>query len=177
MSDAAPDLPEWILPRRPDILAFLRGASLVLLPIACMAFGPTVFIPAMIIAVGVGVGTALAWTVLAGRRWWSSAALSTILVIGVHAATAVNLWLVPRFDVLFRAHAIAETATAWVQAGAVGDPPTYDTGQGRGRWNRAPDGIVSSDPLLRWTPFGWRPSCLLHVGTDGTAKILPIRDE
>lgn len=168
-------LPPWVLPERPDLIAGARGGALLLLPTACIFQGPDVFIPALVLSVGIGVGSALAWTILAGWRWLMTAPVSGILVIALHLGTAVNLWLVPRLDATVRAHELTQDASAWWVAGAPGDPPGYAVGDGgRVQWRREGEALVTPEPILRWTPFGWKPACWLRVGRSGAVTVSRI---
>jgi hypothetical protein len=183
MTEAAP-IPawqRWLLPDRPGMPHFLFGAVFLVLPAAARGLGTAAIIPAMAVAAILGGGLGLGWLLACGVRWLRAAPVTSLCVFAMSLGCLGHLYIMPRWEVMLRAHAAAQDAERYLMAvrgGAEAAVPTYDAGPNHPRFRLverpADDGVAlyTPEPLQRWTPFGYRDSCWLAVRRDGSAKML-----
>jgi hypothetical protein len=170
-----PAYDRWLMPERPGSRQFLIALAAWTLPLLCLHSNEGSNAEALMVSITVGCGLGLAWTVATGWRWLRAAPVSAVVVLLACFASAANLELMPRWDTLVRARRAMSTLEAYVQeraAGRVADRPSYETGSGRALCTERDDATGhllyawTPEPILRWTPFGFRPSCYVVVRAD-----------
>jgi hypothetical protein len=171
----------WLMPDQPGLRQFLLAIIAWLLPLMCLHSSEGTDPRVLILSIGIGCGLGLAWTLTTGWRWLRQAPMSTLVVLLACFAAASNLELMPRWDALLCARRAQSALAFYLQAGPGVDhagPPPYATGIGEGRSQVVSDaqgrvlGAYTRDPIMRWSPMGFRPGCYVLVRSDGTAMLL-----
>lgn len=184
-SDREP-VPAWqrlLLPEHPGLPQFLFGLIALLLPMLGLHNEHGIDPRQLVLSVSIGCALGVSWTWLLGRAWWRKAPINTVCVLAMCFGTLVNLDVMPRWDALVRAQVAMDFLRSYVADRAAGrEVPmrAYDTGDGQARFvvRTGADGRLlaiytpESDPIMRWTPIGWRPGCFVVMRGDGNGQVL-----
>jgi len=169
----------WLMPDRPGLRQFLLVLVVWLLPLLCLRSSDGTDPHVLAWSVGLGAGLGLAWALTTGGRWIQRAPLSTVVVFLCCAAAAYNIALMPRWDALLRALRAEEALNVFLEQDPQHQaPPPYATGQGSGQAALIVDarhtvlGAYTRDPILRWTPLGFRPACYVVVRVSGQPTVV-----
>jgi hypothetical protein len=152
----------WFLPERPGLRQFALAAAALLAPAPALLAGPDWMLPTMVIAVAIGGGLGIGWALTVGREWFANAPASAAGVLAIAFACLAHLELMPYWNLVLRTRALREDLGWWLAHHAERhlDEPTYDCGPWRATLDvrEGAGGIYAytPEPLLRWSPFGWR---------------------
>jgi len=170
----------WLMPDQPGLRQLLIVLVLWLLPLLCLRTSDGTDPHLLVWSVGLGAGLGLAWALTTGGRWLGRAPISTVVVFLCCLGAAANLVLMPRWDALLRALHAEEALILYLEQSdpAHQVPPPYATGQGAGLAELITDahqavlGAYTRDPILRWTPWGFRPACYVVVRASGQPTVV-----
>jgi hypothetical protein len=170
----------WLMPERPGLRQFLIAVVAWLLPLAFLHTDEGSNANALAVSITVGCGLGIAWSVSTGARWLRAAPVSAAIVLLACFASAANVELVPRWDTLVLAQRAKSAMEFYVNdrlAGRHPEAPTYSTCLGRAACAVDADAsgklryLWTPEPIQRWSPVGFRPSCYVLVRADGGAEI------
>ncbi len=172
-----------LLPERPGLPQFLLGLCALLLPLVGLHDRHGIDPLALVLSVSLGCALGASWLVLLGRTWMRLAPVNAVCVYAMCFASLVHLDVMPRWDALVRAQSAMDLLQAYVADRAAGhavELRPYDTGNGQARFTVRTDAAgrptllytPPSDPIMRWTPIGWRPGCFVVVKSDGSGQVL-----
>jgi len=178
--------PAWqrlLLPDRPGLPQFLLGLIALLLPLVGLHDRRGIDPFALVLSVSLGCALGVSWLWLLGRTWMKHAPVNALCVYAMCFASLIHLDVMPRWDALVRAQSAMDYLENYLadrNAGRPVDLRPYDTGNGQARFTirTGADGrpvllyTPESDPIMRWTPIGWRPGCYVVVKSDGTGQVL-----
>jgi hypothetical protein len=187
-AEPIPAWQRWLLADHPRLSHFMVGAGALLLPVAARALGPGWILPAMAVAAVVGGGLGIGWTLTRGWPWLRRKPVIAIGVLVMALACLGHLTVMPRWEVMLRAHQAITDAGRWLETPADQRstlPPTYDSGERGERFvavadpGGAPHAVLLYTPqaLTRWTPFGRQDSCYVVLRRDGEARVLRSRSD
>ncbi len=177
----------WLLPERPGLRQLGIGIVALLLPLGCLLDGDGTNVYALVLSITVGCGLGIAWAWLCGWQWLRVAPVSAVFVFATCFASLANIELMPRWDVLVRAHRAMSDLQFYVHArleGRDAELRSYNTGPGRALFVAVSDPasgrlryVCTGEPIQRWTPVGYRPSCYVLVRADGSGQVLKNASE
>jgi hypothetical protein len=177
----------WLLPERPGMRQFIIALFALLLPIASLLRSEGTNVTALVASITIGCGLGIAWMWLAGWQWLKVAPVNAVCVFLTCFASLANLELMPRWDVALRAREALNDLQFYARERGQGhqvELRDYDTGPAKARFreiNRRDDGRLltayTGDPIQRWTPFGFRPSCYVLIRGDGTWSVVRKKAE
>ncbi|MBA2482798.1 MAG: hypothetical protein H0V44_19205 [Planctomycetes bacterium] len=177
----------WLLPERPGMRQFLIALAALLLPIASLLHSEGTHVASLVASITIGCGLGIAWMALTGWQWLKLAPVNSVCVFLTCFGSLGNLELMPRWDVALRAREALSDLQFYARErgqGRTAELRDYDTGPAKARFReitRPADGRLitafTGDPIQRWSPFGFKPSCYVMIRADGTWSVVKNRDE